>query len=110
MKKTGCEIENENGTLRVKLLGEIDHHSCAYLREEIDKAMFRSRCDTVVMDLCAVTFMDSAGLGLILGRYAKITELGGRLVCVNPSLDIDKILRIAGVRKLITVKEERKII
>ena len=54
--------------------------------------------------------MDSAGLGLILGRYAKITELGGRLVCVNPSLDIDKILRIAGVRKLITVKEERKII
>ena len=95
--------------LIIRIPGEIDHHSAKNLREEIDRAIFYHRPQTLVLTLSEVSFMDSSGLGLILGRLARIKELGGELVIADPTLQVMKILRLAGLEKKIRIeKNERK--
>ena len=99
----------ENGRLTVALTGEIDHHSAKALREEIDRAIFYHRPKILTLSLSEVSFMDSSGLGLILGRLTRIKELGGELVIADPNLQVLKILRLAGLEKKIRIeKSERK--
>ena len=105
MERIRCDIEYDEGILVVKLAGEIDHHTAKGLREEIDTSLYLYRPSTVIMDLAGVGFMDSAGLGLILGRYTKAKELGGRLIVANPEPSVDRILALAGAGKLITIKK-----
>lgn len=88
--------------------GEIDHHSAGELREKMDAALYEYRAATVVLALDQVSFMDSAGLGLILGRYTKQKELGGTFLLEKPSEEIMKILRLAGVDKMISIRPHPK--
>lgn len=108
MKAVTCEIKYDNGVLRIKLIGEIDHHSARTIREEIDKEIYFYRAKTVLMDLSAIDFMDSSGLGLILGRHTKAVELGGKLKLVNPSISVMRILELAGTEKIIPVEFEKE--
>ena len=72
-------------------------------------AIFLYRAESVVLGLGGVGFMDSAGLGLILGRYAKVRELGGRLTVADPTPEAEKILRLAGADKLVTIKKREAV-
>ena len=90
-------------TLTVKLNGEIDHHSVRTVREEIDRQICFRRADKVVLDLSSVSFMDSSGLGLILGRYTRTKENGGHLVIKNPCKSAERVLKLAGTDKIIPV-------
>ena len=87
------KIEYSNKTLYIRLFGDIDHHSAKYIREDIDNELYKYQPETMIMDLSAVEFMDSSGLGLILGRYTKINMLGGILKVANPSDKIEEILK-----------------
>ncbi|MBQ7160261.1 MAG: anti-sigma factor antagonist [Clostridia bacterium] len=109
MDKIKCDIKYADGELRVELSGEIDHHTAKGLRERIDTAIFLYRAESVVLGLGGVGFMDSAGLGLILGRYAKVRELGGRLTVADPTPEAEKILRLAGADKLVTIKKREAV-
>lgn len=109
MKAVTCEISYHNGALRVNLIGEIDHHSARTVREEIDKELFFYRAKVVLMDLSGIDFMDSSGLGLILGRYTKVIELGGKLKLLNPSTNVMKILELAGTEKIIPIEFEKEV-
>ncbi|MBQ4054988.1 MAG: anti-sigma factor antagonist [Clostridia bacterium] len=109
MEAVKCDIEYDAGILIVKMAGEIDHHTAKRAREEIDTALYLYRPTTVIIDLCGVGFMDSSGLGLILGRYAKAKDLGGRLIVANPSPSVERILDLAGTHKLITIKKNEVI-
>lgn len=82
------------------LSGEIDHHSAKPLREEIDEAALRSRPSEMYLDFKDVTFMDSSGIGLVMGRYSLMQELGGKLLVVNMSSHICKVMRLAGLDRL----------
>jgi len=93
----------ESGVLLLRVSGEIDHHSAKDVRESIDRELFYYRPDTLIMDMSSVGFMDSAGLGLILGRYTKIKELGGTLRILNPTDEIRRLLELAGTAKLIPI-------
>ena len=99
------------GTLRFTLTGEIDHHSAYLAREKMDEAIFLYRPKKAVIVLSEIDFMDSSGLGLILGRYNKLKGMGAELFLENPTPRIQKILYLAGVEKLIPIiqkdKEER---
>ena len=105
MDKISCETVFSDGSLTARISGEIDHHTAKPLREKLDREIMLYRAPRVTLDLSGVCFMDSAGLGLILGRYAKIRELGGRLYIAGASPEVERILRLAGADKLATMIE-----
>ena len=105
MERTGCEIKWANGRLTAFVQGEVDHHSAKPLREEINHAIYLYRPDVLALNLSAVDFMDSSGLGLILGRYTKLQALGGKLVIAKPTGEILKLLRLAGAERLFAIEE-----
>lgn len=90
-------VEEKEGVLVAWLSGELDHHAADAVRNELDAAFARKKARKVVLDLSRLTFMDSSGIGVVLGRYKKIKEAGGRLAVRAPSDKTDRILRLAGI-------------
>lgn len=94
------------GILTAKLSGDMDHHGTSAVREEIDKELYLRRPGVLVLDLSGVEFMDSSGLGLILGRYEKSREIGTKTMICCPSPRTKRLLSMTGIDKMIAVKEE----
>ena len=99
-----AKYEITEDTLKVTLSGEIDHHSAKEAREEIDQRIYETGAKTVYLDLKSVGFMDSSGLGLILGRYTHVKEMGGTLKILNPGRSAERVLRLAGKDKIIPIE------
>ncbi|MBE6637043.1 MAG: STAS domain-containing protein [Ruminococcaceae bacterium] len=97
-------IAEEDGTCRFVLTGELDHHSVKEMREVIDATLIDHRPMRVVLDLNEVSFTDSAGLGLILGRYTRISGYGGTMRLIGVSEEFMKILRLAGTDRFLTIE------
>lgn len=72
-------MENSSGGLTVWLTGELDHHSARMMREQIDAAVERTRPSVLRLDFSGVGFMDSSGIGLIMGRYRLMQLYNGKL-------------------------------
>ena len=85
----------------IYLSGEIDHHSCREIREGVDRLLVTHRPKVFIFDLSGVDFMDSSGLGLVLGRYRRVKELDADMYIANADERTLKILRMAGVDKII---------
>ncbi len=81
--------------------GEIDHHTSRILRERIDSKFIIEPVKDLIMDLSRVTFMDSAGIGLIMGRMQKVSSVGGKMSIRNPRPEIRKMLKMSNVDNLI---------
>ena len=107
MEQARVSSEFCGGVLYFRLTGEIDHHSAPYIREQMDKDLYFFRPQRVILALDGIDFMDSSGLGLILGRYTKIRDLQGVLEIEDPTPQIEKILKLAGVNRLIPVKKSK---
>lgn len=86
-----------SGILAAYLSGEIDHHSAQGLRREIDAQVDSRMPELLTLDFSGVTFMDSSGVGLILGRSRHIASLGGRLTVQNPPGSVRKMLDLAKI-------------
>ena len=104
-QNTGIKSITSGKTLTVFLDGDIDHHNARMIRSKIDTKIYIQRPDELVLDLSRVCFMDSSGLGLILGRYTKSVELGIVFKVVNPTPQIRKILDLAGTERLIKIEQ-----
>ena len=89
--------------LSIRVRGEIDHHTAASIRQGIDATLFEKRPARLILDLSAVSFMDSSGLGLIMGRYSVMKELGGEMTVWNPSPETRAILTLAGMERLVKI-------
>lgn len=100
----------ESGQLLVRLDGEIDHHCAGLMRTEVDAAIYAHAPRTLVLDFQDVTFMDSSGIGLIMGRYKILQPLGGEIVLLHPAPHIKRVLQLAGMERLarITHKLEKE--
>ena len=109
MLKKNCryETKNEDGVITVILRGEIDHHSAVSVRTEIDALICESAPKKTVLDLSEIDFMDSSGLGLIMGRYALMQRIGGELTLKNPNERVVKIFELAGLGRIIKIEREK---
>ena len=85
------------GTLAAYLTGEIYHHAAQALRREIDAQIDARMPELLTMDFSGVTFMDSSGVGLILGRGRQMSGLGGRLVVQNAPDTVRRMLDLAHI-------------
>lgn len=99
----GYETRFKDRLLCVYLHGEIDHHSAVCLREDLDALILRERPLRLVLDLSRIEFMDSAGLGLLMGRYRLMKDLGGEMVVERPNERILKILRLSGMERFFEI-------
>ncbi len=90
--------------LRIKLKGDIDHHSAVAIRSGIDTLLYKIRPRRLYLDLSGVDFMDSSGLGLIMGRYALMKEIGGDLVVAEPCAGVEKVLKLAGLERMVRIE------
>ena len=110
MENNHCsfEIQKGDGSLVVILKGEIDHHGAVRVRTELDELIVRERPESVVFDLSGIEFMDSSGLGLMMGRYALLQKIGGTLRLKNPNERISKIFELANLGRMITIEREEK--
>lgn len=106
MLKKNCflDMSEEGDELLISLLGEIDHHSAVRVRTEIDERISQMRPKRAVMDLSHIDFMDSSGLGLIMGRYMKMQAIDGVLLLRNPNERIVKIFKLAGLEKIVNIE------
>ena len=93
-------LQEEEHKLRAILPGEIDHHAARFLREKIDKKLFELHPDVLVLDFSEVKFMDSSGIGLILGRAEIAREMGGTVQIEGLSRRLERLILLSGVEKM----------
>ena len=98
-------ITQSGSVMTARITGEIDHHSALWLRSDIDTAINDSSPTKLLLDFSAVTFMDSSGVGLVMGRFKNMKERGGKVELVNMPEYIKKVMSLAGMDRL--VKEGR---
>lgn len=98
------EISTSGKCMTVFLNGEIDHHTAAGIRKEIDAQTDRLLPQLLVLDFGGVTFMDSSGVGLVMGRYRNVSAHGGRLEAVNLSPWCYKIMKMSGLEKIAKIQ------
>lgn len=87
--------------LTVALSGELDHHTAARARELIDAKLERYTPRLCIFDFSKISFMDSSGIGLVLGRKRTAELYGGRVMIKNPSRYAEKIIKLAGLGEMI---------
>ena len=105
------EILQSNNTITAVLSGEIDHHTSSSLRSELDSEIRKVHPDKLFIDFGNVTFMDSSGIGFIMGRYKLLSGLGGTITIKNTPSHLKRVMRLAGLMDIITfddTKEEEK--
>lgn len=94
-------LSNSGDILIAFLSGEIDHHAAAEMRFFIDGELERATPGLIVFDFSGVEFMDSSGIGLVMGRMRVISGWGGKVAIENPRPHIRKMLKLAGLERLI---------
>ena len=104
------EININGEVVTAHLIGELDHHSAREIRENIDNSVDRNAPSLLILDFQNLTFMDSSGIGLIMGRYKKMRELGGEVHVVNTSLQTSKVIKLSGLDRLVKIETERQVI
>lgn len=103
VKKMVETLYNDN-VLTAKLYGEIDHHCAPAIRNKIDSQAENYRPNVLALDFSGVSFMDSSGIGLIMGRYRQISLLGGKLEVINIPQNLEKIIKLSGISTLGVLK------
>lgn len=105
-----CVYQKEDKQLIIRVTEEIDHHLAEKIRRRVDYEVQRYIPKKVVFDFTCVNFMDSAGIGLIIGRYKLATMLGGVLTIKGANNNVKKILEMSGILKLVQLEEIKQAI
>lgn len=101
-------IEVNGNTMTARLSGELDHHHTQKLREEIDRSVQKEHPSRLILNFAGVEFMDSSGIGLVLGRYRLMQEREGSLVLCAMPPHIRRVMRVAGIANL-EIEEESQV-
>ncbi len=97
----GTSYEISQRCLIIRLNEELDHHNAIRIREKADKLIDRHNIKHIIFDFSGAGFMDSAGIGVIMGRYRKVIFIGGKTAVANVNSSVDRIFRLSGLYKII---------
>ena len=97
------KYENEDKLLVFEITEEIDHHEAEKIRRKMDNEIERYMPKKIVFDFNQVTFMDSAGIGMLIGRYKSVRRIGGIAELINVKPSIEKIFEMCGLLKIIPI-------
>ena len=100
------KYEEQENCLTIFLPGELDHHNAEEIRKRSDYLIDQNHIRYVIFDFTDTTFMDSSGIGVIMGRYKRIYMLGGEVCAVHTSERMKKILTMSGVTRIMQIYEE----
>ena len=94
----------KNGdSLITKVSGELDHHGAKKIRNETDTRIIRGRVKNLIFDFSDISFMDSSGIGMVIGRYKLIKSYGGNVVIITSNPSVEKILTMSGIHRIIDI-------
>lgn len=94
--------------LTVYLTGEIDHCTAQPMREEIEVLLQKMPVRRLILDFSAVSFMDSSGVGMVIGRYKTMVARGGMVSAAGLHPPVDRLFRLAGLHRIIDIMQEEK--
>lgn len=100
-KGVKVDFEIMNQCLVVRLYEELDHHNSITLREESDKIITSKYIKDIIFDFTGSDFMDSSGIGVIMGRYKKVIFTGGKVAVTGVNQSVDRIFKLSGLYKII---------
>ena len=103
------EYQVQENCLTIYLPREVDHHNADEIRKEADAVISRNHIRYVIFDFDRTDFMDSSGIGVIMGRYRMICLIGGEVWAVHANARIRKILTMSGVTKIMQIYEEEQV-
>ncbi|WP_221198337.1 anti-sigma F factor antagonist [Saccharococcus caldoxylosilyticus] len=102
------DFEVKRDVLIIRLSGELDHHTAEELREKVTDTLEREAIRHIVLNLEGLTFMDSSGLGVILGRYKQIKNLGGEMIVCAVSPTVKRLFDMSGLFKIIRLENNEQ--
>ncbi len=94
-------FEVEGNTMVIHLGEDLDHHNAVYIREMTDGYLEKYPIDRVIFDFSGVEFMDSSGIGVIMGRYKQMSYVGGTVYVYGIGKNVDRIFQMSGLYKLV---------
>ena len=106
--KSNVRYERRGEDLVIYVGGEMDHHGAVRVRSEMDARIAGERPRRVILELSSIDFMDSSGLGLIMGRFALVKQYGGTLAVLDPSPAVLKIMTLARMERMVTILRSKK--
>lgn len=95
--------------LMIRLPDEVDHHISVDISAKADRYIMSKRVGNVVFDFERTTFMDSSGIGVILGRYKKISCFGGKVYAINADNRIRRILLLSGMQNFVEIMDNKSV-
>ena len=99
--QTRTQFEIKGRTLLIRLKEDLDHHNAVYIRETADRFMEQHPIQNVVFDFSGVEFMDSSGIGVVMGRYKQVSYVGGTVKVAGIGKNVDRIFQMSGLYKLV---------
>ena len=103
------QYQIKENCLTIFLPAEVDHHNAEEIKREADKVIEEQHIKYVIFDFGRTNFMDSSGIGVIMGRYKTISLIGGEVWAVHTNERIRKILTLSGVTKIMQIYEEERV-
>ncbi|WP_310605176.1 anti-sigma F factor antagonist [Anaerosporobacter sp.] len=97
----GAIMELRGRSLLIQISKDLDHHNAVMIREKADKLIDKNSINQIIFDFSNSEFMDSSGIGVIMGRYRKIIFTGGKVAVTNVNSSVDRIFKLSGLYKII---------
>lgn len=94
-------VQFQKDTLIVSLRGELDHYSAGNVKELIEELIRKRAAKNLIFDFTHLTFMDSSGIGVVIGRYKLLSAMGGKVSICGASRMVDRLLTMSGIKKII---------
>ena len=100
-------FQKQRRRIVASLQGELDHHGAEEMRREIDRRLRTDKPSILRLDFRQVTFMDSSGVGLVMGRYRLLRTWGGKLELSGMSGTVQRIMQLSGIENIAVVLTEK---